>query len=146
MSPKNNEEGTSMRNIPYLKAVGSIMYLATTTRPDISYTAGMLARFGLNPGLGHWTAVKHLLHYLQGTMNYTLTYSLDKSSSKIFTTFSDADHGGCKDSGQSTGRYIIKIGTGAISWSSKIQGIVTLSSTEAEYSAAVEAGKEICWM
>jgi len=64
----------------------------------------------------------------------------------MFTTFSDADHGGCKDSGWSTGGYIIKIGTGAVSWSSKIQGIVALSSTEAEYSAAAEAGKEICWM
>jgi len=106
----------------------------------------VLARFRSNLGLGDWNAVKHLLHYLQGTANHTLTYTPDNSSSKIFTTFSDADHSGCKDSRQSTGRYIIKIGTGTVSWSSKLQGIVTLSSTEAKYSVAVEAGKEICWM
>src|SRR5882724_2763028 len=127
MSPKSNEECTNMKNIPYLEAIGSVMYLTTTTRPDIAYTAGALARFRSNPGLGHWNVVKHLLHYLQGTANHALTYSPNKSSSKIFTTFSDVDHGGCKDSRRST---IIKIGTGAISWSSKLQGIIVLSSTE----------------
>jgi len=65
---------------------------------------------------------------------------------ETFTTFSDADHGGCKDSGRSTGGYIVKIGTGAVSWSSKLQGIIALSSTEAEYSTTVEASKEIFWM
>jgi len=99
MSPKSNEECTNMKNIPYLEAIGSVMYLTTTTRPDIAYAAGTLARFRSNPGLGHWNAVKHLLCYLQGTANHVLTYSPNKSSRKIFTTFSDADHGGCKDSG-----------------------------------------------
>jgi len=85
--------------------------------------------------------VKHLLHYLQGTANPALTYCPDYTSSERFTSFSDADHSGCKDSGQSTILYILKIGTGAVSWSSKLQGIVALSSTEAEYFAAIEARK-----
>src|SRR5882672_4031623 len=135
-----------MKTVPYLAAMGSIMYLATTTRPDIAYAAGALARFGSDPGIAHWNAVKHLLRYLQGTASYALTYSPDNTTSEPFTTFSDANHGGCKDSGRSTGGYIIKMGTGAVSWSSKLQNIVALSSTEAKYSAAVEAGKEICWM
>src|SRR5438876_12056480 len=62
------------------------------------------------------------------------------------TSYSDSDHGGSKDTGKSTGGYLIKMGTGAVSWSSKLQPIVTLSTTEAEYVAAVEAGKEIVWM
>jgi len=61
MSPKSEEEKSHMKNVWYLAAVGSIMYLATTTRPDIAYTAGTLTRFGSNPGVAHWNAVKHLL-------------------------------------------------------------------------------------
>ena len=135
-----------MKTVPYLAAMGSVMYLATTKCPDIAYTAGALARFRSNPGIVHRNIVKHLLHYLQGTASHALTYSLDNTSNEPFTTFSDADHSGCKDSGWSTRGYIVKMGTGAISWSSKLQKIITLSSTEAKYSAAVEARKEICWM
>ena len=65
---------------------------------------------------------------------------------RLFTTFSDADHGGCKDSGHSTSAYVVKMGTGVISWSSKLQGLVAQATTEAEYIAAVEAGKEIVWL
>jgi len=99
MSPKNNKEHMHMKNTPYLEAVGSIMYLAITTRPDIAYSAGILARFGSNPGPEHWNAMKHLLCYLQGTENYALTYAPDPTLDETFTTFLDADNGGCKDSG-----------------------------------------------
>lgn len=145
-SPQTREEAAQMRSIDYQGAVGALMYLATTTRPDIAYTVGVLARFNSNPGLAHWAAVKHLLRYLKGTASLSLTYSPDPSTPELFTTYSDADHGGCKDTGRSTGAYLIKMGTGAISWSSKLQGIVALSSTEAEYIAAVEAGKEVVWL
>ena len=73
----------------------------------------------------------------------THTYS---TSDEIFTTFSDTDHGRCKDNRGATSGYIVKIGTRAVSWLSKLQGIIALSSTKAEYSAAAEVGKEICWM
>ena len=64
----------------------------------------------------------------------------------MFLTYSDADHGGNSDNGKSTGGYLVKLGTGAVSWSSKLQTMVALSTTEAEYIAAVEASKEIIWM
>ena len=135
-----------MRSIPYLAAVGALMYLATTTRPDIAYSVGVLARFNSNPGWVHWLAVKHLMGYIRGTLDHSLTYSPDPSCSEPFLTYSDADHGGCKDSGRSTGGYVVKIGSGAVSWCSKLQTVVALSTTEAEYIAAVQAGKEIKWM
>ena len=135
-----------MRSIPYLAAVGALMYLATTTRPDIAYSVGVLARFNSNPGWTHWLAVKHLMRYIRGTLDYSLTYSPDPSCPELFTTYSDADHGGCKDSGRSTGGYLVKMGSGAVSWCSKLQTVVALSTTEAEYMAAVQAGKEIKWM
>ena len=88
---------------------------------------------------------KHLFRYLKGTLDYSLTYGLTDTS-ELFQTWSDADHGGDKDLGRSTGAYIVKIGTGAISWRSKLQTMVTLSTTEAEYIAAVHAGQEILWL
>ena len=81
-----------------------------------------------------------------GTMDYAITYAPDPSMAQLFTTYSDANHGGCKDTGRSTGAYIVKIGSGVVSWQSKRQSIVALSTTEAEYMAACEAGKEIVCM
>jgi hypothetical protein len=63
-----------------------------------------------------------------------------------FITYCDADHGGNKDNGKSTSGYMVMLGSGVVCWSSKLQPIVALSTTEAEYVAGVAAGKEICWV
>jgi hypothetical protein len=143
-APSTAEDIAYMKTVPYIHAVGSLMYLAVASRPDIAYAVGVLARFNSNPGIAHWAAIKHLFRYLKGTLDFALTYGpTNSTSSELFTTYSDADHGGDKSSGRSTGAYIVKIGTGAISWSSKLQTMVALSTTEAEYIAAVSAGQEI---
>src|SRR6266571_4734914 len=74
MCPQNDAEALEMRQYPYISVIGCLMYLAVTTRPDIAYAAGVLARFNSNPGLAHWQAAKHVLHYLKGTMDYKLVY------------------------------------------------------------------------
>ena len=145
MCPQNDAEVLEMRQYPYISVVGSLMYLAVTTRPDIAYAAGVLARFNSNPGLAHWQAAKHVLRYLKGTTTHKLIYQ-PSTSPEPFITYSDADHGGNPDNGKSTGGYVVKIGSGAVSWSSKLQSLVALSTTEAEHISAVEAGKEILWM
>ena len=145
MSPQSPEERKAMEDIPYLNAVGTLQYLASSTRPDISYAVGVLARFNQNPGIEHWKAVKHLFRYLKGSLDFKLVYG-PSDSPQLFTTYTDADHGGNPDNGRSTGGYAIIIGGGAVSWSSRLQPVVSLSTTEAEYIAAVEAGKEIIWM
>jgi hypothetical protein len=145
MSPQSPEELKAMQDVPYLSAVGTLQYLATSTRPDISFAVGVLARFNQNPGIEHWKAVKHLFRYLKGSLDYKLVYA-PTDSSQLFTTYTDADHGGNPDNGRSTGGYAVIIGGGAVSWSSRLQPVVSLSTTEAEYIAAVEAGKEIIWM
>lgn len=144
--PKTDEEAREVAGVPYATAVGALQYLAIMTRPDISYTVSKLARFTLNPGPRHWQAVKHLLRYLKGTMDLRLTYGPDSTQKSTFTTYTDADFSGDKDSGRSTNGFLIKIGSGAVSWASKLQGPVAKSSTEAEFYGAAFAGTEIKWM
>jgi hypothetical protein len=89
---------------------------------------------------------KHLLRYVAGTIDFCLLYKLDPHVPNLFRTFSDADLAGNVDTGRSTTGYVVKMGTGAVSWSSKLQSIVALSTTEAEFVAAVSAGQESIWM
>jgi len=145
MCPQTPKEVEEMKSNPYINIVGAILYLAFFTRPDILFATVVLARYMSNPGLEHWNALKHLLRYLQGTKDIKLTYKPDDSK-ELFISYCDADHGGNKDNGKSTGGYLMKYGGGAISWSSKLQPFVSLSTTEAEYIAACEAGKEILWL
>jgi hypothetical protein len=161
MGAKTPEEAKKYGKI-YLSSVGSLMYLATQTRPDISYAVGFLARFNSNPGEKHWEAVKHLMRYINGTLDYRLTFRKSSPSSHPFTTYfaatkpepqspslsvySDASHGDCKESGKSTGGYVVIMNGAPVSWRSKLQTTVSLSTTEAEYIAGVDAGKEIKWV
>jgi hypothetical protein len=78
-------------------------------------------------------------------MHYKLVYQ-PSNSPEPFITYSDSDHGGNPDNGKSIGGFVVNIGTSADSWSSKLQPLVALSTTEAKYIAAVVAGKEILWM
>ena len=145
-SPRTAEERTFMQFVGYGGTIGSLQYLSCTTHPDIAYTVSQLISFTSDPGVAHWNTIKHLFRYIKDTMDYAITYSPDPLMPQLFTTYSDANHGGCKDTGRSTGAYIVKIGTGVVSWMSKCQSIVALSTTEAKYMAASEAGKEIVWM
>jgi len=143
-SPQTDEECTGMTNVPHGNAIGALLYLATSTRPDISFTVATLCHFIANPGVKHWNAVKHLLHYLQGTKDARLVYRHDLFDLRnMFTAYCDADHAGNVDNGCSTGGYVLLIAGAAVSWSSRLQTITALSTTEAEYVAAVDAGKEV---
>lgn len=63
-APKTKEEMEQMKSVPYQEAIGCLMYLACSTRPDIQFSVNKLSQFSSNPGQTHWTAVKHLLRYL----------------------------------------------------------------------------------
>ena len=145
-SPQNDSERSEMSQVPYSQLVGALMYLAIATRPDIAHSVGVLARFSSNPGMAHWKAAKHLCRYLQGTKDFKLCYQPDFSVSEPFVTFADADYAGEIDSRRSTSGMVVKMGSGAISWASKLQPVVTLSTTEAEYISATAAAQEILWL
>ena len=136
-----------MRSVPYIHCVGSLAYAAISTRPDLAHPVSQLAKFNANPGPAHWKACQHVMRYIKGTLDFKLKYSLTPfPSSELFQTWSDADHGGDSDTGRSTSAYVVKIGGGAVSWSSKLQTVVALSTTEAEYISACSAGQEILWL
>ena len=72
MCPKTLEEKEKMSKVPYASAIGSLMYAMMCTRPDICYVVGLVSRYQSNPGHKHWMAVKRILRYLKGILNYML--------------------------------------------------------------------------
>ena len=98
-----------------MKLVGSLIYL-TTTRPDITFTVGILSRFVHHPCEGHWNAAKRVLKYLKGTQSYGIKYS--KVSDFHLTSYSDSNFDGDKEHGVSTSGYLMNIGSTTISWRS----------------------------
>ena len=114
------------------------------TRPDITYAVSNVAKFCANPAKEHWTAVERIMRYLVGTMYLALLYR--KNELKSCVGFSDADWAGDLDERKSTSGYIFQLSGAAISWRSKKQAYVALSTAEAEYIALASAAQEAVWV
>jgi hypothetical protein len=127
----------------YQKLIGSLMYAMLGSRPDIAFAVSMVSRFAANPTPEHMKAAKRILRYLRGTLDYQLTYRGDLTA---LTGYSDADWAGDKDTRRSTGGFVFNVGSGIVSWSSKRQATVALSSCESELMAETQAAKEAVWL
>jgi hypothetical protein len=123
--------------------VGSLNYL-TTTRPDISYSVSVLSQFMEKPHESHWNAAKEVLMYLKGTLDYGIKYT-DASNVELIG-YSDSDWARNMDDRRSTIGYAFNIGSRVVSWSSKKQPTVSLSSIEAEYKALCATTCEVVWL
>eukprot|EP00253_Pinus_taeda_P023882 PITA_23882 len=110
---------------------------------DISHAVGVVSRYMANPVKEHWSIVKWVLWYLTGTSDYCITYN---RSSEFVCGYVDSNFAGDLDKRRSTSGYVFTLAGGAISWMSKLQNIVALSTTEAEYIAASHACKEVIWL
>lgn len=140
---ENVESKVDLGNIPYQSVVGSLMYAMVATRPDIAYGVGVLSRYIKDPNAQHWIAAKRILRYLQGTKHIGLTYG---SGSNQVVGYCDADYAADIDQRKSTTGYVFLLNGGVVSWSSKLQQTVALSTTEAEYMALAHAAKEAIWL
>ena len=132
-----------MRKVPYASAVGSLMYVMVCTRPNIFHTVGVVNKFLSNLGKEHWVIVKWILMYLRGTYKRCLCFGTDKL---VLLGCTNADMAGDVDSKKSTSGYLITFSGGVVSWQSRLQKCVALSTTEAEYISIIEASKELLWM
>jgi hypothetical protein len=129
---------------PYRELVGKLLYVANCTRPDIAHSVGVLCRFMSKPGHKHWHAALRVARYLAGTAHYALIYSKNAISKLI--GYCDSDHAGDLEQRRSTTGYVFIIGGAAVSWSSRLQQTVAVSTAEAEYMAAAACVKEAVWI
>lgn len=130
---------------PYRNAVGELMWLATTARPDIAFAAQVLARYLISPTHCHCIAVKRVIRYLVSTQHIGLNYSKSSTSSSPIG-FCDADWGRDPSDRRSVSGYVFTLANGAIDWKVKRQLVVALSTAEAEYLSASQATRESIWL
>ena len=148
-----------MRGVDYRQAVGCLLWIANGTRPDISFAVSQVSRFLEHPGPKHWQAVKRIVRYLVGSMELKIRYSQTASgpcvtqgyfSGKLPTStnaaYVDADFASCKETRRSVTGYVFMLAGGPVSWNSRKQSSVALSTTEAEYMAAAAAVQELVWL
>jgi len=145
--PKTQEEEEDMSCVPYASAVDSLIYAMVCTRRDIAYAVGVLSRFMSKLGKENWTTMKWVFRYLCGTSDYGLCYQGRAGLDRVLDIhgFVDAHCVGDLDQRRSTSGYVFNLFGGAVSWMSKKQSIVALSTIEAEYMATTHASEELVW-
>ncbi|GAU46965.1 hypothetical protein TSUD_143070 [Trifolium subterraneum] len=140
------ESSETVDSTMFRQLLGSLRYLCQT-RPDIIYAVGYVSRFMSNPLKSHLLAAKRILRYINGTIHYGVLYPYARDSSKLeLNGFSDADWCGDKVDRRSTSGYVFKFQNAPVSWCSKKQSVIALSSCEAEYVAGSLAACQANWL
>jgi len=135
------------KQVSYLSVIGSLMYLMLRTRPDITYAIGTLSRFSTKSKLTHWEAAKWVLRYIQATKDMELQFDgMELSTDLDFHGHSDAGWSQDPDNSHSTSGFVFISNRRAISWSSKLQSMVALSTMESEYIRLSNAGQHLAWL
>jgi hypothetical protein len=142
--PREDSEEILGHEVPYLSAIGALMYLANCTRPDIAFPVNLLARYNFVPTRRHWNEVKHVLHYLCGTTDMRLFYS--RGSNSQLVGYADAGFLSDPHKGRFQTGYLFTCENTAISWKSVKQTLVATSSNHSEIIAIHEACRECIWL
>ena len=137
------EDGSkSVDQSQYQSMIGSLLYLAVGTRPDIAFAVGAVSKFNSCPTESHLTAVKRIFRYLKGSSQMGIKYS----GSNVLVGYADASWGSDHDDRHSTSGVVFFSANGPISWLSKRQSTVALSTAESEYVALFSSVKEAVWL
>jgi hypothetical protein len=139
----NPDGGEGNRRNSYAGLLGELQFVANARQPDIAYTVSRLASYTANPSMQHVTALKRVLRYLSGTRTYEITYKDAPNQPGLFYGYADAAFANADDD-KSTSGYVYIAGGSAITWRSKKQTTIALSSMEAENIALSEAAREAC--
>ena len=144
---ENRESEEKVDNKVYREMVGSLIYAMTCTRPDISWAVSRLSQKLSNPSGGDFVMLKHVFRYILGTINHSLTFRKSVNGLRLIG-YSDADWAGSKPDRKSTSGYMFTLTHDgpAVSWKSKKQDSVALSTCEAEYMAACAAAQEAIYL
>ena len=143
MCHTNEAERNEMSQVPYALVVGSLMFAMICTRPDIAQAVEAVSRYMVNLGREHWVVVKRLQRYIRETSDVALCYGGSEFTVKGYV---NSDFVGDLNKRKSTIGYIFTLVGVAVSWFSKLQIVVALSTTEAEYMTATQACKEAIWI
>ncbi|KAJ0941493.1 putative RNA-directed DNA polymerase [Helianthus annuus] len=147
MEPKlhltKDEKGEAVNPTIYRRLIGSLRYLLHT-RPDLSYSVGVVSKYMQAPKVCHFLAVKQILRYIKGTVGYGLKYERGGDGNLI--GFSDSSHGMDLDDRRSTTGTVFYHANNPVTWSSQKQRTVALSSCEAEFMAASAAACQALWL
>ncbi|XP_019058893.1 PREDICTED: uncharacterized protein LOC109116982 [Tarenaya hassleriana] len=138
-----DEDGEDVDTKLYRGMIGSLLYL-TASRPDLCLSVGICARYQAKPKKSHLQAVKRIIKYVKGTVEYDLHYTKDTSSELV--GFCDADWGGHTDDRRSTSGGCFFLGNNMVAWHSKKQNSTSLSTTEAKYIALGSCCAQLMWM
>lgn len=131
---------------PYREAIGTLLYIALNTRPDIAYSVNFLSQFNNAFSHEHWKAVKKIFRYLKNTNGHGILYRKSSDGNLQLSGYTDADYGGDLDTRKSRSGYIFLMNESPITWISKRQSVVALSTTEAEYIALSLGVREVIWL
>ena len=153
--PKEDDEEILSPECSYLGAIGSLLYLAQCTRPDISFAVNCLARHSNAPTRRHWNGIKDIFRYLKGTTDMGLFYPyasssgsspIDARNNATLVGYADAGYLSDPHKGRSQSGYVFTIGNTAISWRSCKQTLVATSTNHSELLALYEATRECVWL
>lgn len=141
-SPQTNTEQHEMMKYPYRNLLGCLSYLASHTRPDISYAVNIMSQFQANPGIFHWNGLLRILGYIISTKLFKLNLSTNNMQLKVY---SDADFASNRDDRTSMSGQLLLLGEAPIFWRTFKQKCISLSTMESEFVAMTEAAKELIW-
>lgn len=145
-SPQSEGERAEMKQVPYRALVGSLLYCAVATRPDIALAVSKISHVMSNPGPTHFKRALYILRYLKKTVDMGVRYARLAELNNVLVAYSDADFAGCPDTYKSTSGYVCFLNGGPVSWMSKLQQPVATSTTEAEYMAASYCVSEVVFL
>ena len=135
---------SKVEEIPYRSAVGSLLYLAICTRPDISTPVSKLSKYIVNFSLDHWTLMKGTIRYLKETRDLGLVFK--QGGVNLLTAYADASYADPEENRRSTTGFMLFHGDNLISWATYTQPSIARSTAEAEYCAMSDCAQEVVWM
>jgi hypothetical protein len=144
-SPRSDSEASRMAGVPYREAIGSLLYLAVRTCPDISVAVSVLSKHVQEPKPCHLEGVKRVFRYLKGTANHGLCYAATEQDPAL-KIYCDTDWAIDPEDRHSRSGVMCYLGNSLVAWTSRRQATPSVSSCEAKYIALFEAGRYAVWM